>query len=261
MKLEGSKGSQAIAGSDDIEIAGRIQVAVQSALIWDNDKLRGSLSAGAGFVLSQLSGSLDSVLSGCEKLGPCVLVADLKFVEAANPAEFGARVDFGRAVRVLVVGPKEAPGLVEKLLHIGCRGFLTNDIPPKILLKAIRSVALGEFWADRASTSRVVRHLLLQQLSFSLTPREQEILWLIGQSFTNREISDRLYVTRDTVRCHIKNIYGKIGIHDRRGAAVYARKHLAEVFASKSRPQKDPASELNARAREWVSQKAAAFKE
>jgi DNA-binding CsgD family transcriptional regulator len=106
-----------------------------------------------------------------------------------------------------------------------------------------------------------VRHLLLQQSSLSLTPREKEILWLIGQGLTNREMSDRLYVTRDTVRCHIKNVYGKIGIHDRRGAAAYARKHLAEAYASKSPPQKDPAAELSARAREWVSQKAAALKE
>lgn len=261
MKLEGSRGSPAITGADSIEIGGLIQVAVQSALIWENEELLRSISPSDGFVLHQLSGSIDAVLSECEKLGPCVLIADLSLIEAADPAEFGVRVDFGRATRVLVVGPRKTQGLVEKLLHIGCRGFLTEDVPSIVLLKAIRSVALGEFWADRASTSRVVRHLLLQQSSFSLTPREKEILWLIGQGLTNREMSDRLYVTRDTIRCHIKNIYGKIGIHDRRGAAAYARQYLAEGFAPKTRTQKDPAAELNARVREWVSQKTAAPKE
>jgi len=261
MKLEGSKGSPAITGADNIEIGGLIRVAVQSTLIWDHKELLRSISPSEGFVLCRLSGSIDAVLSDCDRLGPCVLIADLSFVEAADPTEFGERVDFGRAIRIVVVGPRKAQGLVEKLLHIGCRGFLTEDVSPSVLLKAIRSVALGEFWADRASTSRVVRHLLLQQSSFSLTPREKEILWLIGQGLTNREMSDRLYVTRDTIRCHIKRIYGKIGIHERRGAAAYARKHLAEAFASKSRPQKDPATELSVRVREWVSQKAAALKE
>jgi DNA-binding NarL/FixJ family response regulator len=261
MKRESARGSPAITGADNIEIDGRIQVGVQSNLIWDNEELRGSLSSSAGFVSSRLSGGLDSVLSDCEKVGPCVLIADLSLVEAADPTAFGERVDFGRAIRILVIGPRKAQGLVEKLLHMGCRGLLTEDVSPKILLKAIRSVALGEFWADRTSTSRVVRHLLLQQSSLSLTPREKEILWLIGQGLTNREMSDRLYVTRDTIRCHIKNVYGKIGIHDRRGAAAYARKHLAEAFTPKSRPQKDPTAELSARAREWVSQKAAALKE
>ena len=69
MKREGARGSPVVTAADSIEIGGRIQVAVQSTLIWDNADLRESLSSSDGFDSYRLSGDVDSVLSDCEKLG------------------------------------------------------------------------------------------------------------------------------------------------------------------------------------------------
>jgi DNA-binding NarL/FixJ family response regulator len=128
-----------------------IRVVVQSTQIWDKKGLSRQLSPRNGFVLLQRTGSLDSVLADCERMAPCVLVADLVLVQAEgfDPERFSTRVEFGRSIQVLVVGPKRDPGLVEDLLRAGCVGFVTEDTSPLVLRKAVQAVAAGEFWADR----------------------------------------------------------------------------------------------------------------
>jgi DNA-binding NarL/FixJ family response regulator len=207
-----------------------IRVVIQSPEIWNRKDLNRHLPARQGFVLLERNGGLEDILADCEKMAPCVLVIDqvLMQTDGFDLDHFGARVEFGRAVQVLVVGPKRDPGLVEELLRIGCVGFVTQDVSSAVLKKAVRSVALGEFWADRRVTSRVVQQLLSQSGSRTLTPRERQVLWLIGQGLKNRAIAERLYITRDTVRWHIRSIYSKIGVHDRLSAALYAQEHLGD---------------------------------
>lgn len=218
--------------SDD---AGRdlVRVVVQSPEIWNRKELSRQLSARQGYVLLDRQGSLDEILTACEKMAPCVLIVDqvLMQTEGFDLEHFGARVEYGRSIQVLVVGPKRDAGLVEDLLRIGCVGFVTQDVTPAVLRKAVRAVAGGEFWADRKATSRVVQQLLSQSGSRSLTPREKQVLWLIGQGLKNRAIAERLFITRDTVRWHIRSIYSKIGVHDRLSAALYAQENLGDGIA------------------------------
>lgn len=216
-----------------------IRVVVQSPGIWERHDLSRQLSACQGFVLLGCKGNLDTVLADCEKMAPCVLIADQVLVqtEGTDLEHFGPRVEYGRLIQVLVVGPTRDPGLVEDLLRMGCVGFVTQDIPAAVLKKAVRAVAAGEFWADRLATSRIVQQLLSQTGSRNLTRREKQVLWLIGQGMKNRSIAERLYITRDTVRWHIRSIYAKIGVQDRLSAALYAREHLGgEGIAVEQQP-------------------------
>jgi DNA-binding NarL/FixJ family response regulator len=226
------RGSAAVNGQD------LIRVVVQSPAIWERNDLSRQLSARQGFVLLRCGGSLDSILSDCEKMAPCVLIVDQVVVqtEGLDLEHFGPRVEYGRLIQVLVVGPTRDPGLVEDLLRMGCVGFVNHDIAPALLKKAVRSVANGEFWADRKATSRIVQQLLSQSGSRNLTRREKQVLWLIGQGLKNRAIAERLYITRDTVRWHIRSIYAKIGVQDRLSAALYAREHLGDGIAGEQQP-------------------------
>jgi DNA-binding NarL/FixJ family response regulator len=228
----GGRSSPAANGND------LIRVIVQSPTLWERADLGRQLSARQGFVLLRCTGSLDSVIADCEKMAPCVLIADQVLVqtEGLDLDHFGPRVEYGRLIQVLVVGPKRDPGLVEDLLRMGCVGFVTQDISPAILKKAVRAVAGGEFWADRRATSRIVQQLLSQSGSRNLTRREKQVLWLIGQGLKNRAIAERLYITRDTVRWHIRSVYAKIGVQDRLSAALYAREHLGEGIAVEQQP-------------------------
>ncbi|MEX2301477.1 MAG: response regulator transcription factor [Bryobacterales bacterium] len=224
--------------SDPVNGGGLIRVVIQSPEIWGRRDLSRHFSAKQGFVLLEQQGSLDEILTACEKMAPCVLLVDQVLVqtEGLDLDHFGARVEYGRSIQVLVVGPKRDPRLVEDLLRIGCVGFITQDASPAVLKKAVRVVAGGEFWADRRATSRVVQQLLSQSGSRNLTPRERQVLWLIGQGLKNRAIADRLYITRDTVRWHIRSVYSKIGVHDRLSAAFYAQEHLADGIGLELRP-------------------------
>ncbi len=230
-----TKQTQSHAGASSVAANGRdlLRVVIQSPALWERSDLGRQLSARQGFVLLRCTGNLDSVLSDCEKMAPCVLLVDQVLVqtEGLDLDHFGPRVEYGRMIQVLVVGPTRDPGLVEDLLRMGCVGFVTQDIPAAVLKKAVRAVASGEFWADRRATSRIVQQLLSQTGSRNLTRREKQVLWLIGQGLKNRAIAERLYITRDTVRWHIRSIYAKIGVQDRLSAALYAREHLGEGIA------------------------------
>ena len=215
-----------------------IRVVVQSSTIWERPDLGRQLSPRQGFVLLRCTGSLDSVVADCERMAPCVLIVDQLLVqtEGQDLDHFGPRVEYGRLIQVLVVGPARDPGVVEDLLRMGCVGFVTQDIPAAVLKKAVRAVAGGEFWADRLATTRIVQQLLSQSGSRNLTRREKQVLWLIGQGLKNRAIAERLYITRDTVRWHIRSVYAKIGVQDRLSAALYAREHLGEGIALEQQP-------------------------
>jgi DNA-binding NarL/FixJ family response regulator len=216
-----------------------IRVVVQSPEIWARKGLGRHLSSRQGFVLVQRAGTFESVLADCEKMAPCVLFVDQVLIqsEGFDLEHFGARVEYGRLIQVLVVGPKRDPAIVEELLRMGCVGFVTPDTSPTVLRKAVKAVVAGEFWADRRSTSRVVQQLLSQSGTRTLTPREKQVLWLIGQGLKNRAIAERLYITRDTVRWHIRSIYAKIGVQDRLSAALYAQEHLADGMVVEHQPK------------------------
>ena len=123
-----------------------IRVVIQSPTIWEPSDLSRQLSARQGFVLLRRTGSLDSVLSDCEKMAPCVLIVDQVLVETEglDLDHFGTRVDYGRSIQVLVVGPKRDPGLVEDLLRMGCVGFLNRGYDAGRSKKAVKAVAPGE---------------------------------------------------------------------------------------------------------------------
>jgi DNA-binding NarL/FixJ family response regulator len=122
---------------------------------------------------------------------------------------------------------------------MGCMGFLRPDSPPWQFRRAVEAVAAGELWAPRLLLSRICRDYLSSHDPCKLTDREEQILALLAQGHKNREIAASLFISRDTVRWHIRAIYAKLGIHDRQSAASYATdrnlRPLTSVLAK--RPQ------------------------
>ena len=183
------------------------------------------LSKEPGLILVRCAGSLGELLSNSQRLAPCVLIVGERMVENADPAEFVGAGAGGRSIQVLVVGSRDAPAAIERLLRTGCMGFVPESCSRTVLRRAIRSVSSGEIWASRLLVSRLVRRLLSESIR-KLTRREQQILELIGQGYKNREIADQLKISRETVRWHVRSLYGKIGVDNRLGAALYAVNQL-----------------------------------
>jgi DNA-binding NarL/FixJ family response regulator len=116
-------------------------------------------------------------------------------------------------------------------LTAGARGYLTKNAGRQDIARAIRAAAAGQAVLDRAVQDRLLaatlaaRPAVSEPMPADLTPREREVLTLIGQGLSNRGIAEQLFISEATVKTHINNLFAKIGIRDRadavRRALVY----------------------------------------
>jgi DNA-binding NarL/FixJ family response regulator len=120
----------------------------------------------------------------------------------------------------------------------GASGYVLKQIKGSDLVSAVRTVASGQSMLDPATTARLMRSLRAEPAQApeiapelaSLSPREREILALIGDGLTNREIGKRLYLSEKTVKNHISRLLAKLGVQRRVQAAVLAS-HLEQSEA------------------------------
>ncbi|MFI1867955.1 response regulator [Streptomyces jumonjinensis] len=111
----------------------------------------------------------------------------------------------------------------------GAAGYVLKQIKGSDLVQAVRTVAAGQSMLDAATTARLMNNLRTpaepdgarSQLD-ELTARERQILALIGEGLTNRQIGERLYLAEKTVKNHISRLLAKLGVERRVQAAVLA---------------------------------------
>jgi two-component system, NarL family, response regulator LiaR len=109
----------------------------------------------------------------------------------------------------------------EKLLpavRAGAAGYLLKDVQPQELVQAIRTVHGGGALLHPKVASRLLEELTTDPL----TPREREVLSLIGRGMANKVIARELSLSEKTVKAHVSNILAKLGVTDRTQAALYA---------------------------------------
>jgi DNA-binding NarL/FixJ family response regulator len=112
----------------------------------------------------------------------------------------------------------------------GAAGYVLKQIRGSDLVSAVRTVASGQSMLDPATTARLMRSLRAEPADepgvspelATLSPREREILVLIGEGLTNREIGRKLYLSEKTVKNHISRLLAKLGVQRRVQAAVLA---------------------------------------
>lgn len=117
----------------------------------------------------------------------------------------------------------------------GASGYVLKQIRGSDLVSAVRTVASGQSMLDPATTARLMRSLRAEPAAapapapelVSLSPRERDILALIGDGLTNREIGKKLYLSEKTVKNHISRLLAKLGVQRRVQAAVLAS-HLEQ---------------------------------
>lgn len=119
-------------------------------------------------------------------------------------------------------------------LRAGAAGFVLKDAPGEELIRSTRRVAEGGAWLDPAVTGRVLATYrsaapvqddrAAEHLS-ELTPRERDVLRLIGRGASNTEIAESLFVSEATVKSHIGHIFTKLDLRDRAAAIVFAFDH------------------------------------
>ncbi|MFH8611173.1 response regulator [Streptomyces sp. NPDC018029] len=109
-------------------------------------------------------------------------------------------------------------------LGAGARGYLTKNAGRRDITRAIRAAAAGQSVLDREVQDRLLATARArvpapgQPLPEDLTPREREVLTLIGQGLPNRGIAEKLFISEATVKTHINNLFAKADIRDRADA-------------------------------------------
>jgi DNA-binding NarL/FixJ family response regulator len=156
-----------------------------------------------------------------------------------RPENLAQKLGFGRIIPVLVLIEDQSDDAIESLLRLGVMGFLHADSPPGLIRRAVSAVANGEVWAPRKVLSRVFQDFLTASNSEKLTSRELEILAFVTQGYSNKETAYALSISRETVRWHIRTLYGRLGIHDRQSAVMYGLQQgldKRKLFATLSEP-------------------------
>ncbi len=134
------------------------------------------------------------------------------------------------ATRVIVLTTFELDEYVFGALRAGAAGFLLKDMEPEDLVEAVRVVAAGESLLTPRHTRRLIEAFVAQAggptLDTSaldeLTPREREILALVGQGLSNAEIAERLVLSPLTAKTHVARLFGKLDARDRAQLVVTA---------------------------------------
>lgn len=140
------------------------------------------------------------------------------------------------ACQVIMLTTFDDDEYIVKSLRAGAVGYLLKDIPASQLAQAVRLAHAGIYQLEPSVAGKLVGMLgggqaelpaapATTSLEHELTERELEVLRLIGTGATNREIADRLVVSEGTVKNHVSNILGRLGLRDRTQAAVYAHEH------------------------------------
>ncbi len=140
--------------------------------------------------------------------------------------------------QVLMLTTFDDEEYVIEALRAGACGYLLKNIPAPDLARAVRAAHRGIYQLDPAVASKVVASLARSTKSVpappdppvlnnvpDLTGREIEVLRLIAQGATNREIAGALVISEGTVKNHISNILSRLGLRDRTQAAIYAREN------------------------------------
>lgn len=104
-------------------------------------------------------------------------------------------------------------------IRAGARGYLSKDVDPAALVAAVRSVAAGHLLLEPSAVAALMARPVEESV---LTARERDVLVLLAEGRSNREIARALAVAEKTVKTHVSSILLKLGLADRTQAAVYA---------------------------------------
>lgn len=194
--------------------------------------LRGILRASHGFEVVGEVGDGAGVVPAVVEQRPDVVVMDVRMPHVDGVEATRLVVALDAPPPVLVLTTFEDEDALAGALRAGAAGFLLKGVPAEDLQRAVRAVADGGAWLDPAVTGRVLSAYRDGAPSARpgaevdlLTPREQEVLALIGAGLSNAEIAERLVLGEGTVKTHVGHVFAKLQLRDRAAAVVFAFDH------------------------------------
>jgi DNA-binding NarL/FixJ family response regulator len=180
------------------------------------------------------AGNGQEALQKVAELRPDVILMDLRMPVMDGVAATRQITHEYPDCRIIVLTTFDDDEHIFDGLRAGAAGYLLKDVPSEKLVEAIRATARGESFLQPAVAAKVVAEFARvtagkqtavrdSSLIEPLSERELEILRIVAQGASNKEIGALLYITEGTVKNHLTNILGKLGVRDRTQAALRAR--------------------------------------
>jgi LuxR family transcriptional regulator, positive regulator of biofilm formation len=173
--------------------------------------------------------SLDKVIKDGEKKE--VILCDCKDKNLKLLLSEIQNVSLGADQKLLLFNVEKSASFESAAMHAGISGFIYEDESFDKLPKAIEVVLNGELWLSRSFMSRWIHSMKtnghLPSSQNHLTPKEVEILNLIAAGASNKDISEKLFISCNTAKSHVYNIFKKINVSNRVQASLWARDNLA----------------------------------
>jgi len=152
------------------------------------------------------------------ELAPDVTLMDLRLPDHNGvDVMIAIRTEFADA-RIIVLTTFEGDVEIQRALEAGACGYLLKSMPPQQMLETIRHVHAGKKHVPAAVATELAEHLSDETLS----EREVNVLRLVAEGNRNRDIAERLSISEETVKVHLKHIMGKLGANHRTQAVAIA---------------------------------------
>ena len=174
------------------------------------------------------------VLDKVQELDPDVLLLDLRMPNLDGLSALQALQQSNKRTRVIILTASEDKNEFVQAMKLGCSGIVLKQTAPDLIVKSIRKVHAGEIWLDSHTTAAVMRQFStgLESSNSSgsgksrerspLSAREREIVALVAQGYKNKEMAEKMFISEQTVKNHLHNIFDKLGVSDRLELALYA---------------------------------------
>ena len=176
---------------------------------------------------------------------PDILLLDLRMPNLDGLSALQTLQHINRKTKVIVLTASEDKNEFVQSMKLGCSGIVLKQTAPELIVKSIRKVNDGEIWLDSHTTAAVMRQFATvgvdghtsssSSSSHSssgpsskgrerspLSAREREIVSLVAQGYKNKEMAEKMFISEQTVKNHLHNIFDKLGVSDRLELALYA---------------------------------------
>ena len=179
------------------------------------------------------AGDGEATVAMVEKLDPDVVLLDLRMPGMDGFAALQRMQKLGRKTRVIVLTASEDKNEFVQAMKLGCSGIVLKQTAADLIIKSIRKVHAGEIWLDSHTTAAVMRQFaspsdvgapsgMRSRDRSPLSHREREIVALVAQGYKNKEMAEKMFISEQTVKNHLHNIFDKLGVSDRLELALYA---------------------------------------
>ena len=191
--------------------------------------LRTILQPEADFEIVGETGLGEAVPELVERTGPDIVLLDARLPDVSGPEVCRRLRGSHPDVRVIIVTTFSDDDLVDECIRAGARGFVVKDVEQFSLKQSIRAVHRGEGVIAPSIAGRILDRMRVQNASQepsrpSLNPVQIQILRLISEGFSNREIAVQVHLSENTVKSHVQEIFHRLEVRNRVEAAIRATK-------------------------------------